>query len=83
MSVTVFGAYFTPMALWKEVLYYACMAVSAAAVCRNLALAVRASRSPTDSQKADLIRRGSIRKHLFRAAKVSLICGLLLFFITY
>lgn len=78
MSVTIFGEYFRPMPMWREVLYYTCMAVAVVLVCRNLYLAVQTARSPVDSEKADLIRRGSIRTYLFRAAKASSLCGLLL-----
>ena len=78
MSVTVFGEYFRPMPIWLEILYYASMATAAVLVCRNLYLAVRASMTPEEPQSG-LSRGGTIRRHLFRAAKASAPSGVILF----
>ena len=78
MSVTIFGEYFYPMSIGLEILYYACIVTAAVLVCRNLYLAVRASMTPEEPQSG-LSRGGTIRRHLFRAAKASAPSGVILF----
>lgn len=78
MSVTIFGEYFHPMPIWMEVLYYVCMAVAVVVVCRSLYLAVRVPGKPADPRRAQRFRSSLIRRSLFRAAKVSALCGLFL-----
>ena len=82
MSVTIFGEYFRPMPIWLEILYYASMATAAVLVCRNLYLAVRASMSLEEPQSGPS-RSGTIRRHLFRAAKASAPSGVILFLLYF
>ena len=82
MSATVFGEYFRPMPIWLEILYYAFMATAAVLVCRNLYLAVRASMAPEEEQ-GGASRSGTIRRHLFRAAKASALSGVILFLLYF
>ena len=82
MSVTIFGEYFRPMPIWLEILYYASMATAAVLVCRNLYLAVRVSMSPEEPQ-GGASRSGTIRRHLFRAAKASALSGVILFLLYF
>ena len=82
MSVTIFGEYFRPMPIWLEILYYACMATAVVLVCRNLYLAVRVSMSPEEPQ-GGASRSGTIRRHLFRAAKASALSGVILFLLYF
>ena len=78
MSVTVFGEYFRPMPIWTEILYYACVVTAVVLVCRNLYLAVRVSMSPEEPQ-GGASRSGTIRRHLFRAAKACALSGVILY----
>ena len=82
MSVTVFGEYFLPMPIRTEILYYVCMATAVVLVCRNLYLAVRVSMSPEEPQ-GGASRSGTIRRHLFRAAKASALSGVILFLLYF
>ena len=82
MSVTILGEYFRPMPIWLEILYYACMATAVVLVCRNLYLAVRVSMSPEEPQ-GGASRSGTIRRHLFRAAKASALSGVILFLLYF
>ena len=82
MSATIFGEYFRPMPIWLEILYYACMATAVVLVCRNLYLAVRVSMSPEEGQ-GGASRSGTIRRHLFRAAKASALSGVILFLLYF
>ena len=82
MSATIFGEYFRPMPIWLEILYYASMATAAVLVCRNLYLAVRVSMSPEEGQ-GGASRSGTIRRHLFRAAKASALSGVILFLLYF
>lgn len=82
MSVTIFGEYFSPMPIYLEILYYAVMVVAVVLVCRNLYLAVRASMAPEEPQGKPS-RSGTIRRHLFSAAKASALSGVVLFLIYF
>mgnify|MGYP001053184740 CR=1 FL=1 len=78
MSVTIFGEYFCPMSIGLEILYYVCIVTAAVLVCRNLYLAVRVSMSPEEGQ-GGASRSGTIRRHLFRAAKACALSGVILY----
>ena len=82
MSVTIFGEYFCPMSIGLEILYYACVVTAVVLVCRNLYLAVLVSMSPEEPQ-GGASRSGTIRRHLFRAAKASALSGVILFLLYF
>ena len=76
--MTVMGEYFTPMPIWAEFLYYACMILAAACAGRDLYRAVRAPGRPGDPKKPRPARSRAAARDLFRAGAVCALAGLLL-----